>query len=282
MSRLLTSRPFRDIDEMNAFLQQTLASGELGRLIAELPADPKEQAQDLAYRALQAGSGAQARRLAQQALQLDPDCVDALVALMDSESLTTDQYCARLRAAVQAGERSLGADFFRENKGHFWGQVQTRPYMRARFQLATLFVELGRNEEAIREFEGILELNPGDNQGVREPLLGLYLLTDRLDAADRLFRQYRGDASASFAWGRVLREWVGGNTVRATRALEGAMECNSHVADYMTGRRKMTAAMPDYYALGSKEEAAHCILGQGCAWLAHPAALDWLGAMCAR
>jgi tetratricopeptide (TPR) repeat protein len=282
ITRLLSAREFKNIDEMNAFLQQALASGQLDRLTAELPADPQEQAQDLAYQAMDASSEREARRLAERALKLDPDCVDARLVLMECETLTIEEHLERLKATVAAGQRSLGADFFRENRGHFWGVLESRPYMRARFQLGVLLLMLGRHEEAIREFEEMLELNPNDNQGVRDELLGLYLLTDRLDGADRLFRQYRDDCSATFAWARVLRDWIAGNIGAATRALDAALKRNRHVADLLAGRKKLPLPPSDYYALGSREEAVHCVLAQGEAWLSHPAAPEWLRAALQR
>jgi len=276
IARLLATRKFKDIDEMNAFLQQVLHSGEFNRLVAELPADPKEQAQSLAFEAMEASSEKEARRLAEEALKLDPGCVDALMVLIETEDLDIEQYEARLRAAVGAAEHSLGPAFFEENMGHFWGITQTRPYMRARHRLAAVLSVLGDHGAAIQEFEGMLELNPGDNQGVREELLGLYLLTDRCDGADRLFRQYRGEASAGFAWGKVLREWIGGNPARPTSALQTALQRNRYVADFMTGRKRMPASPPDYFSLGSKEEAMQCVASQGKAWVGHPEALEWL------
>src|SRR5439155_1134639 len=83
-----------------------------------------------------------------------------------------------------------------ESKGHFWGMLEARPYMRARQQLADLLLDAGRVSEAIGHFEALLALNPNDNQGVRDILLGCYLAGDDLDGARRLLRVYDEDAGA--------------------------------------------------------------------------------------
>jgi len=62
----------------------------------------------------------------------------------------------------------------------------------------------GKTREAAEEFEAMIELNPNDNQGLRDYLLGLYLALSQLDRAASLFRQYEEDSSAVFAWGRVF------------------------------------------------------------------------------
>jgi len=46
-------------------------------------------------------------------------------------------------------------------------------------ELAQLLRGAGRAEDAICHFEALLELNPNDNQGVRDILLGCYLRMPR-------------------------------------------------------------------------------------------------------
>ena len=51
--------------------------------------------------------------------------------------------------------------------------------MRARLNLAGLLRAVGLEQDAITHFEALLELNPNDNQGVRDLLLGSYLAHNR-------------------------------------------------------------------------------------------------------
>ncbi len=274
--RVMEGREFESIEEANAFLA-TLVGPGLARALEGVPApSPQEEAQELAYRAMEATSRKRALALAQQALAKDSDCVDALLTVAAATARTPEDLVAGLENAVQAGEQALGAQFFEENKGRFWGLLETRPYMRARQQLADLLLDLGRVPEAIAHFEGLLSLNPNDNQGVRDTLLGCYLASDNLAGARRLSHQYKKDVSAVFAWGRVLLRFLSGDMRGAEHALADARRRNAFVELYLTGQRTVPRELPDSYALGTNEEALVCLEELAAAWAAHPKALIWL------
>src|SRR6266404_4957147 len=162
------------------------------------------RAMDLLDRALETNNTAEARKLAREVIKLDPDCVDALILLAKCTRLSGDAYVEKLREAVQAGERSLGKEFLDKHRGHFWALMETRPYMRARFELAMALGGNGDIAGAITGFEEMLALNPNDNQGVREYLLAMYLALEDLRGAARLFDTYGLDSGAVFAWGAVF------------------------------------------------------------------------------
>jgi len=274
--RVMQGQEFQSIEEANAFLAR-LAGPGLKEALKKAPTlSPQQEAQELAYRAMEAPTRTRALPLAQQALAKDPDCVDALVTLAAASARSVEDLIAGLERAVEAGERSLGAQYFEENKGHFWGMLETRPYMRARQQLADLLLDAGRVSEAIGHFEALLDLNPNDNQGVRDILLGCYLAGDDLDDAHRLLRVYDEDASAVFAWGRTLERVLSGDFKGAEHALKYARNHNRFVELYLTGKKKLPRAMPDSYSFGSEAEALICMESMGEAWAGHPEALIWL------
>jgi len=274
--RVMQSREFQSIEEANAFLS-TLAGRGLKEALKRAPAlSPQQQAQELAYRSMEAPTRRRALALAQQALAKDPDCVDALITLTAAQASSVEDLIDGLKRAVAAGERSLGAPYFAENKGHFWGILETRPYMRARQQLADLLLDTGHVSEAISHFGALLELNPNDNQGVRNVLLGCYLVRDDLEGAGHLLRAYEEDASAVFSWGRVLERIVSGDFKSAEQALQHARKHNRFVEPYLTGKKKLPRALPDSYSFGSHEEALICLDSLGEAWVAHTEALIWL------
>ncbi len=66
--------------------------------------------------------------LAMQAVELDRRCVDALVILAHGGSKSDDELIENLEKTAWIGEQALGEDFFEENRGHFWGIIETRPY----------------------------------------------------------------------------------------------------------------------------------------------------------
>jgi len=199
LQKAMEGKNFANTAEANTFLQALLASGLAGSLLDNVPLSFKDEAQELAFDAMEADDDAQAMKLAKRALRKDPDCVDALVVLAEIESDSPRKLIACLQHAAAAGERSLGAKFIEENKGDFWSIIETRPYMRALEQLAGLLRAEGINLDAIRHFENMLALNPNDNQGVRDPLLGLYLATDNLEGARNLLQRYKNDSMANFA-----------------------------------------------------------------------------------
>jgi hypothetical protein len=67
-----------------------------------------------------------------QALELDPENVDALLMLEEAPNQSDKERIERLRGIVAIGAKRLGKKVFRELVPHFWGFIETRPYMRAR------------------------------------------------------------------------------------------------------------------------------------------------------
>jgi tetratricopeptide (TPR) repeat protein len=115
--------------------------------------------------------GKRRAKLAREALAITEDCADAYIVL--AEKLKNGKQRIPLyRKAVAAGERALGADWKAKYKGVCWGVLETRPVMRA---IAKLAIELQSEDElseALQLYRSLLELNPGDNQGIRYLLLG--------------------------------------------------------------------------------------------------------------
>lgn len=277
IQKLMEGQNFKSVEDMNNFLRENLT----GRVLeddAPPASDPKERAQELAYEAMDADAADESLRLAREALEFDPDNVDALLVQLQHTVREDEEQVTELRSIVAAGERSLGADFLAENKGRFWGILETRPYMRARAELAEVLRYLDRHDEAIAEYEALLELNPNDNQGVREPLLGLYLLTGRLETARSLLAQFESDILAGMLWGAVFLHYLAGDRGKAIAAFRRARKYNRHMVPILTGRRSMPD-VGDAYRLGSEEEAAQTISYLGEVAVKHPDAVRWMDQM---
>ncbi|HEX5012058.1 MAG TPA: tetratricopeptide repeat protein [Planctomycetota bacterium] len=223
-------------------------------------------------------SAERAKALLEKAVALDPACVDALAVMVGLSDGSLEWRIAGMRTVVEVGEKDLGARFFKENRGHFWGLLETRPYMRARQRLAELLLEAGRRDEALAEYEALLDLNPNDNQGIRDLLLGQYLFTGRLDRAAKLLKAYDDDASAVFTWGRVLERHLAGDPDGAAKALQDAREFNPRAEKYLSGRRVSPRVRGDSYIVGDESEAAFCVDVLGEAWKRNPQAVAWLRA----
>jgi hypothetical protein len=98
------------------------------------------QAQDLIYDAWEYADPMKRATMARKALKISGDCADAYVLL--AEAAAPAKALELYRKGVEAGERALGKQAFGEEAGHFWGILETRPYMRARDrELAALLKE---------------------------------------------------------------------------------------------------------------------------------------------
>jgi tetratricopeptide (TPR) repeat protein len=223
---------------MRAFLGQ--AGGEGGT--------PAQQAQDLIYEAAQTGDPRRRAEMARRALELWSDCADAYVML--AEAAPDHREALRLyEQGVAAGERALGPRAFQEDVGHFWGILETRPYMRARVGLAQHLWMQGRREEAVGHLQDMLRLNPNDNQGLRYVLAG---------------------------WlGNLRRE---GDTPAARKLLKAALKANKHVVPYITGESLPPLELPGAYSPGDESEAIIYVHESLPGWKETPGAVDWVRA----
>ena len=223
ITRLLAEREFASIEEANDYLREALVEGTLP---TPAPATPVEEAQEVIYQALEA-TGKRRLALARQALTISPDCADAYVLLAEAARCLYEH-------GVQAGERALGPESFTEEVGHFWGIVETRPYMRARQGLAEVLWHLGEREAAIAHLQDMLRLNPGDNQGLRYTLASWLLTVGDDVALERLLTAYPNEAGAHWAYTRALLTFHRqGPGPAADQALRQALRANPHVPAYL-------------------------------------------------
>ncbi len=104
------------------------------------------------------------------------------VLLAEEEAKSAEEALEYYRKGVEMGGQALGPEGFEEYAGHFWGFFETRPYMRARAGLAAALDALGEVDAAIGNYQEMLRLNPGDNQGIRYVLTRcLFLSTSEPD-----------------------------------------------------------------------------------------------------
>lgn len=255
---------------------------QMERSLRKVPPGDVGESQECYYDAMEAGSEIEAYRLLSRALELDPGNTDAwLLMLSYYPPKSADEEIGTLRKLVSGAEERLGKKAFKEFAGHFWGFHETRPYMRARAALADALHRSGRIESASAEVEAMLELNPGDNQGLRYRLLACHLALGKLDDARSLFARYPDefDYNTVFAWAKVLERILAGNPEEAARAVAAAQKQNPASQAYVLGHRKIPKNPPDSYSPGSKEEAMCFAADLQSAWNAHPAAKKWLASL---
>lgn len=236
---------------------------------------PQARAQQIMYEAFDA-SPPRRKKLVREALDVCPDCTDAYV-LMAEEARSLDEAKELLLKAVASGERALGEETFRECAEHFWGVMETRPYMRAKLELAQCVWADGQRDESIEHCRDMLRLNPMDNQGVRWLLLRYYLETNRHKDAEQLIKQFDEDGTAHWRYGRVLMTFRREGDSKSTRkALAEAQKGNQHVPRYLLGDAHIPRELPDYFSPGGEDEAMLYASEFLPAWRATPGAIAWL------
>jgi len=273
----LSSMPLESLPRLPS-MEALLAS--LGGMIqGKRKRSPLDQAQDIIYDAWEAPTRQRAVALAQEALVVSQDCADAYVLLAEKTAESVEEAIELYRKGVEAGERALGKRAFKKAVGHFWGLLETRPYMRARAGLAQCLWEAGRREEAVENYWDMLRLNPNDNQGIRDLLMPRLIELGRDEEAEKLFELYKEDAMAVWKYSRALLDFrKSGDSPAALKSLQAALNENKYVPSYLLNRKKMPRYLPDLYGFGDENEAVLYAYGNKAAWTSTPGALEWLAA----
>jgi len=277
ISRIVESKDM-SLEEINTLL--------MGKSFDEIEAEydalspessTKYQAEALYERALDEPSASKKISFVEKALQMYPGLPDAWCMLGEIKAKTCEEAIPYFTQAVEAGRMDLGDDYFKENEGHFWGLIETRPFMRAKTFLADALLNHGRIDEAMTHFEDCLRLNPNDNQGIRYELLSLYLMKDRLDDVKKILDKYKEDSGATWEYSKALYLFkkYGPKSIKAAKQLNKAKKENIHVIDYLTRKRKLPKTVPSSYIQGGQEEAKIYISEGLAAWESTPGALEW-------
>jgi len=202
--------------------------------------DATAKAQNVMYEAWERTTSRSRIALAHKALGISPLCADAYVLLAEEAARSIEEARDYYAKGVEAGELALGPRGFKEYAGHFWGFLETRPYMRARAGLAGTLLKLGDVDGALAHYRDMLKLNPNDNQGIRYVLAGCLLTQDNDSALKELLAEHE-DASAFWLYTRALvafRE-SGVSDERAAALVRDAWSANEHVPAILAGAKPM-------------------------------------------
>jgi len=240
--------------------------------------DTTAKAQEVMYDAWDQTSPRARVALAHKALTISPLCADAYVLLAEEDAKSAKEALAYYRKGVEVGVAALGPKGFKEYAGHFWGFLETRPYMRARAGLAAALNALGQVDAAIGHYRDMLKLNPNDNQGIRYVLASCLMKSGDIAALKSLLKQYDGDGSAAWRYTQALiafRENTAGDK-RADELAKKAWDANRHIPAALAGTKNVTSSTNGYVTMGGEDEAAHYVGEWGFDWVTTPGAVDWL------
>lgn len=236
--------------------------------------DDENPAEAFIDQAWEAPTPAKRAAYARKALAIDPDAIDAYVALALSMETLAEQI-ALLREGVRIGAQRWAAEIKRPSKARFWSDIDTRPYMRALHNLALALWQRGERAEAAGLADLLVRLNPNDNQGARYLGLAWHPVLGNWPRVERLLSQYAGECRTEYLYACCLNTFrLGGD---ADAVLAEALDTNPHVpGQLLTRRRPKGTGNPWGVALGSVEEAAAYAENNLEAWGTVPSALVWL------
>jgi hypothetical protein len=275
VAQLIEDGEIQSAEEAEAFMD-AISGMTLDDIKTVVNDNPESHARNLAFEAMEAETPEEAWLLCHEALKLDPDCIDAAMLLARIETGTTTEYINRIRQILFRAEAAMGIEFMQVNKGRLWTILETRPYLVARAELVLELLDLERFDETVTECESMLNLNSGDNQGVRYTLLSLYLMMGKLQEAQGLFKAYPDDCDLAFYWGKALERCLSDDLNGAAKACKAAKKRNKFVYDLLIGREPMPHEIPMHYTLDSEDEAVICVDTLEKSWKAHPQAFQWL------
>ena len=268
----LDKQNFENVDQLNEFMKTMQ-----GKSLDDLPESTtdKGRSQDLVLQAYDE-TPAKGKKLIKQALELDPDNADAYNYLASGEN-DVDKALSLYRQAVEAGRRALGEEFIQENKGHFWGLFETRPYMRAKSGVAGCLYAKNRVNATIEVYREMIELNPNDNQGVRYLLATILLSKKDLSDYESFVKKYEGEDSALWHYNNALYHFKKmGKSAKSDGELMNAYKFNPYVMEFMLGLKELPDEMPQYIGRGDENEAAAYIYDAIHTWGKTDGALNWM------
>jgi hypothetical protein len=215
--------------------------------------------------------------LAKKALKIDPGCTDAYNILGYKEA-DKDKRFEYFTQAAESFKKRHDQQYFDETAGYFWGELETRPFMRALLGYGQSLWDNSRPKEAVETFSYMLALNPNDNQGVRYTLISWLLIVDDLKNVRKLLKEYKEESACMMFSALLLNILEKKNNAVLQKRYDAAVEANKYIVPYLLRKKKAPAIDPDSYAFGSKEEAIIYMNDEygTAAWISHPEALKVL------
>lgn len=241
-----------------------------GAVTLEAGARRSQRARRLVSRAWEASDARGRQHLVGRALEVDPECLDALIVLALDQG-DSGRRVARLEEAVRVGHRQVAAHL-ENDLGRFWQIVETRPFMRACHALMFEYRAAGRVPEALDLAREILRLSEADELGVRYLYWSWLLEAGKDWEALRSLRDTRGERSAMYLYARTLAEFRVRGLQEARSWCLQAVEANRPFAGFLRDPKSLPGWDVDSFAPGSTEEAISLWRLYGPAWRAGGAA----------
>jgi tetratricopeptide (TPR) repeat protein len=273
--RLIQAQDFESENDVEKFMNEFL-----GKKITNVPKGvltKKEQAQDLIFECYDLPPEKVFRNI-EKALKLDIDCLEAyeLLGLSEESEVVAMVFYEK---AVTVGRKVFNEEYIQEHKGMFWGLHETRPFMRCLYEYSNSLCSLGMYKEGVEIFEEMIELNPNDNQGVRDVLM-LYLI--HIEDYQKYFKyaeRYKDcDWAISFFNDALYAFKTEGDSKNANAKLAKAVKANKHISKKLLAT-KPPIDLPEFFTIGDENEASFYADFAYKIWKETDGARDWLKKM---
>lgn len=190
--------------------------------------EKQEMALDILDEAYAAQDEREAAKYAKQALKLDPDLLDARIVLV--RTYEPEKQKRELEKLIKGEWQRLIDEKICDDSdiGIFYGIVETRPYMRARYVYMDLLEQMNKLRMAIAEGEDILRLNKNDNMGVRYKLMKLYAMLEDGEKLENMAAEFR-EANIDFLLPQAIYYYKTDNLTKARRILKQMYMSNQYI-----------------------------------------------------
>ncbi len=122
----------------------------------------------------------------------------------------------------------------------------------------------------------MLEVNPGDNQGMRFWLVSRLFSLNDLSGVEKVLDAYEDQHLGDWCWNKDLLLFrKDGDSARDVEALDRATKANSFVPEFLTGAIPIPNDL-GYYTPGSAEEAGIYASANLVNWSSTKGALFWI------
>lgn len=249
----------------------------------ELTEETAEDADDYMELAGKVRSKKAALKYAKKAFELEPDNLDAEVMVAELSAATYDKMLENYEQLIQKAEEKLKADglFEKENVGHFWLLLDTRPYMRLLGSYADCLIVGGKMKLAKAAYEKMLKLCKGDNLGTRYRLMSIYAYFEDEKSALALYKKYPEDSS-QFLLPLSLLYYKLGDLKKSGSYLKTLSQVNKDTCKFFQSFKGDNTRLPlseysdvEYYLFNTIEELFAAMQENGFLYMGSASYFEW-------
>ncbi len=280
LEKFLSNREFQNEEESNQAIKEFMSMQN-----SKVPKKRGTDAWDYLEMAAEADNQEDALKYATKALQLDKNLLDAEVLIAELTSDSSEELKQKYEKMISRSESYLKKVdvLIDENIGHFWGIVETRPYMRLRHSYIDLLINLGKFKKAIKECEELLVLSEGDNLGIRYKLVSLYAYFEDEENVIKIYEKFNKENSSRMLLAIVALYYKLDDEKKAETYLKKLMKVNKGMKELFGDIEGLIDMMfdgdinPEIYQMDSKEEMMVALSDSQFLFAASPEFLFWVG-----